>query len=218
MAGIAALTDRSAVLKAMAEYDRLGRDTFLDQQSFGRAKWWYVLHEGKQYDSKAIVGAAIGYQAGKPLTSNDFSGGERSVVRKLRALGFEVVRFEITEATASLPEEVPETFPEGMRTTVAVNRAERSARARLACIAIHGTACAVCGMNFEDVYGLEFAGLIHVHHLAPLGGTSDVALVNPETDLRPVCPNCHAAIHYGSANRSVEDVQSLLSRSNASAV
>jgi 5-methylcytosine-specific restriction protein A len=218
MAGIAALTDRNAVLKAMTDYDRLGRDAFLDHHRFGRAKWWYVLNDGKQYDSKAIVGAAIGYQTGNPLTTNDFGGGEETVVRKLRALRFEVVRHEITEESSRLPEEVPETFPEGMRTTVTVNRAERSAKARLACITIHGTACSVCRMNFEDVYGLEFAGLIHVHHLAPLGGTSDVTLVNPETDLRPVCPNCHAAIHYGGVNRSLEDVQSSLTRSSAPAV
>jgi hypothetical protein len=30
MAGIATLTDRNAVLKAMAEYDRRGRDAFLE--------------------------------------------------------------------------------------------------------------------------------------------------------------------------------------------
>lgn len=215
MAGISSLTDRNAVLETMAEYDRRGRDAFLDHYHFGQAKWWYVLHGGRQYDSKAIVGAAIGYQTGKPLTSNDFGGGAETVVRKLRSLRFEVVRHEITEESSSLAEEVAETFPEGMRTTVTVNRAERSPRARIACLAIHGTSCSVCKMSFEQVYGSEFAGFIHVHHLAALSETSDVRFVNPETDLRPVCPNCHSAIHYGGVTRSIEEVRSMLTQSES---
>lgn len=60
MAGIASLTDRGAVLNAIEEYERVGREAFLTRYGFGRAKWWYLLHERRQYDSKAVVGAAIG--------------------------------------------------------------------------------------------------------------------------------------------------------------
>ncbi|THJ08962.1 MAG: hypothetical protein CAF43_013765 [Nitrospira sp. CG24C] len=218
MAGISSLTDRGAVLKAMAEYDRVGRDAFLSQYGFGRAKWWYLLHQRKQYDSKAIVGAAIGHQTGRPLTANDFSGGEGSVVRKLRALDFKVIRLGISEASSRLPEEVPSTFPEGNRTTIVVNRAERSAAARLACIDAHGVSCTVCGMAFEGTYGREFADLIHVHHLTPLAGRSKPLDVDPEADLRPVCPNCHAAIHYGGENRSIEHVRKCLTKLRRPAV
>jgi len=212
MAGLASLTDRRAVLAAIEEYDRLGRDTFLAHYRFGRAKWWYLVHSGKQYDSKAIIGAAIGFQTGRALTTDDFSGGEASVVRKLHSLGFRVLRREMSEKTA-LPEEVPETFPEGMRVTVTVNRAERSLAARLGCIEIHGTNCVVCGMDFEHRYGSDFAGLIHVHHLKPLGIVRQAAEVNPREELRPVCPNCHAAIHYGGMNRAIEEVQESLRQS-----
>ena len=215
MAGIASLTERRSVLAVMAEFDQLARDAFLKRHGFGKAKWWYAIHDGKQYDSKAIVGAAIGHQTGKPLRSTDFSGGEGSVVRKLRSLGFEVVRVEINEATVKLPEEVSDSFAEGMRTTVLVNRVERSARARIACIEVHGSACAACGVRFEDIYGIEFTGLIHVHHLVPLASRSEIRDVDPKNDLRPVCPNCHAAIHYGGGNRSIEDVQACLARSRA---
>lgn len=212
MAGIAALTKRTAVLEVMAEYDRLGRDAFLAQRGFGRAKWWHVVNDGKQYDSKAIVGAAIGVETGRALTAADFGGGEGSVVRKLRSLRFVVIRVGISELSPHLPEEVPSTFPEGLRSTVTVNRAERSAAARLACIEAHGTACTVCEADMEHVYGPEFAGMIHVHHLNPLAGQTEAREVNPRVDLRPVCPNCHAAIHYGSANRTIEEVRARIKK------
>src|SRR2546426_348307 len=110
MSGIASLTERSSVLAVMAEFDQLARDAFLERYGFGKAKWWYAIHDGKQYDSKAIVGAAIGHQTGQPLRSTDFSGGEGSAVRKLRSLRFEVVRVEIDEHTVKLPEEVSADF------------------------------------------------------------------------------------------------------------
>jgi 5-methylcytosine-specific restriction protein A len=218
MAGVASLTKRDSVLVAMADYDRLGRDAFLNRHHFGRAKWWYVVHDGKQYDSKAIVGTAIGIETGHGLTSRDFSGGEASAVRKLRSLGFTVVRVRIVDESPHLPEEVAATFPEGLRSTVTINRIERSAAARLACIEAHGTACAVCGTDLADVYGPEYSGMIHVHHLYPLAGQTEQRQIDPLTDLRPVCPNCHAAIHYGSANRTIEEVRTSMGRSRRAVV
>ena len=49
---------------------------------------------GQLCDSKAIVGAAFGFQFPKngPLKPEDFSGGEATVVPKLQSLGFEIVR------------------------------------------------------------------------------------------------------------------------------
>lgn len=210
MAGISSLTSRDAVLKAMAEYDRLGRDAFLDRHHFGPAKWWYVVHDGKQYDSKAMVGVAIGIQTGQPLTANDFKGGEGSAVRKLQSLGFTVLRLPVGDDSSPIPEEVADSYPEGLRTQIVVNRAERSAAARLACIAAHGSSCSVCGMSFAAVYGSDFTGLIHVHHLTPLAGRTELGQVDPRRDLRPVCPNCHAAIHYGGDNRSLDSVRDAL--------
>lgn len=84
------VTDRSAVLQAIAEFDAIGRDAFLQRYGFGPARRFYLRHEGKLYDSKAIVGAAHGFQhrdAG-PLRAADFSGGDATVRRKLEQLGF----------------------------------------------------------------------------------------------------------------------------------
>ncbi len=89
---IADISDPEAVRKAVREFDRRGRAGFLDQYGFGAARRYFLLIDGKRYDSKAIVGAAHGYQfPGRgALNPEDFSGGDATVRRKLEELGFEV--------------------------------------------------------------------------------------------------------------------------------
>lgn len=86
-------------------------------------------------------------------------------------------------------------FPEGAKLTVQVNRYERNPEARAKCLEIHGTCCEICKMSFEETYGTFAKDFIHVHHKTPLHQISESYEVNPETDLMPVCPNCHAMLH-----------------------
>ena len=83
------LTSREAVLKAIAEFDRLGRDEFLSRHNFGRARAYFLRYDGRLYDSKAIAGVAHGYQWRDrgPLQAHEFSGGEETVRRQLVAPG-----------------------------------------------------------------------------------------------------------------------------------
>lgn len=87
------LTEPSAVHSALDEYDRLGRDTFLQRYGYGQALGYLVRRSGKLYDSKAIYGVAYGYQYPEQgaLKNNQFSGGEAQVQRPLQRLGFEVL-------------------------------------------------------------------------------------------------------------------------------
>ena len=55
-----------------------------------------------------------------------------------------------------------------------------------------------------------FAGFIHVHHLRPLSEIRGEYMVDPVADLCPVCPNCHAVIHYGGRLRGIDEVRQLL--------
>ncbi len=84
---------------------------------------------------------------------------------------------------------------EGKKISVQISRYERSARGRAECLKVHGFNCAVCGMNFEDIYGHLGHNFIHVHHITPLASINSEYCLNPEKDLRPVCPNCHAMLH-----------------------
>lgn len=103
-------------------------------------------------------------------------------------------------------EDRPQTYTEGTVQTVTVNRRERNADARAACIEEWGTNCQVCGLDFGERYGEIGEGFIHVHHLTPLaeGGTQNV---DPVKDLRPVCPNCHAMLHQTSPPLSIEELR-----------
>ena len=90
-----ALTElsRREILQAVAEYDRLGQDRFLEKYGFAKARSYWLVVDGKTYDSKAIVGAAYGFLPGRePLVAADFSGGAATVGRLLGGLGFQVTQ------------------------------------------------------------------------------------------------------------------------------
>lgn len=90
------LQSPAAVQAALDEFGSLGRTAFLDAYGFGKSRDYMVRNprSGVLCDSKAIVGAAYGHQFPEDgaLAPADFSGGEATVVPKLRSLGFEVVR------------------------------------------------------------------------------------------------------------------------------
>ena len=84
---------------------------------------------------------------------------------------------------------------EGSRCAVELDRFERSREAREACIAAHGAVCSICGFDFGKAYGPRFSGIVQVHHIVPLSVVDTEHDVDPVTDLIPVCPNCHIALH-----------------------
>lgn len=101
-------------------------------------------------------------------------------------------------------------YPEGAMRSTWVNSYERHPQARRACIKHHGTSCAVCDFSFEEAYGPEFSGLIHVHHLRPLSELGQSYQIDPIVDLVPLCPNCHAAIHWKQLASTVEELREKL--------
>ena len=114
--------------------------------------------------------------------------------------------------TIPLAEELtkPEKYCEGGRFSVTINAYERNSKARSACIAHHGHACAVCGFDFGRVYGSLGVGFIHVHHKVPVGEIGEEYEVDPVKDLVPVCPNCHAMIHRTEPPLTVEQLRNHL--------
>jgi len=120
------------------------------------------------------------------------------------------VHFE--DADSSTIEDPDNLLVEGAKTTVTVNKYERNPEARQKCIEANGCSCAVCGMNFEDVYGSMGKGFIHVHHVVPISSIGEEYQLDPVRDLVPVCPNCHAMLHKGSDGKvlMVEELRCLL--------
>jgi len=101
---------------------------------------------------------------------------------------------------------------EGAKKTVTVNAYERDHTAKPRCIKKWGTVCAVCDFNFGLVYGELGEGFIHVHHLTPIHTIGEAYVLDPEKDLRPVCPNCHAMLHRQKEVMCIEKLKGLLKR------
>ncbi len=100
---------------------------------------------------------------------------------------------------------------EGAVRQYTVNAYERNQAARAICVAHWGLTCRVCGFDFERTYGELGRGFIHVHHRFPLAARSQEYVVNPVSDLIPVCPNCHAMLHrLGTPLISPEDLSELV--------
>jgi 5-methylcytosine-specific restriction endonuclease McrA len=112
---------RQAVIAAITEYDELGQDQFLSKYGFERARSYVLVHDGKSYDSKAIVGAAHGFLPGQsPLRARQFSGGEATVGRLLRRLGFIVPVGDVSESAGrSLAETAFASLAEKQRLSLA---------------------------------------------------------------------------------------------------
>lgn len=68
---------RESVDLAVTEFDKLGRDSFLEKYGFRRATKYALIVDDKEYDPKAIAGVAHGYDHPDegPLKPQDFSGG-----------------------------------------------------------------------------------------------------------------------------------------------
>jgi predicted restriction endonuclease len=79
-----------SVQQAIAEHDRLGAQAFLGEYGFRPARRYWLTYNGREYDSKAIVGVAHGYATGRFWRAEDFVGGHATVVRRLRELNFEI--------------------------------------------------------------------------------------------------------------------------------
>ena len=99
---------------------------------------------------------------------------------------------------------------EGARMQIEVNRYERDRRNRAAALAIHGYGCKACGIELDTRYGEIASGLIEVHHVTPVSKIKAGYIINPEIDLVPLCPNCHAVAHRRSPPFSVAELQELL--------
>ena len=83
---------RSAIERAIAEYDELGRDAFLSKHGFGRATAYALVVNGREYDPKAIAGVAYGFdhpEKGTPKNT-EFNGGYQ-LRSAYKPAGFDVV-------------------------------------------------------------------------------------------------------------------------------
>ena len=104
---------------------------------------------------------------------------------------------------------------EGALVKVMANKYERNQKARKECVEKKGYQCLVCGKDFEATYGEIGKGFIHVHHLVPISSIGKEYELNVETDLVPVCPNCHYMLHRKDPPFTIEELKEKLAKQKA---
>lgn len=203
---------KASVLARIKEYDKVGKTNFLKTHAGSHAaKNYYIVYNGKLYDLKAIYAAACNPPIRPSANNSQFSKKE------LKKLGFQCITEGGSDQKGMYPNEVEDTkkIVEGAKIKVLVNKYERDKTARIKCIEHYDCKCMVCELDFTEKYGEHGAGFIHVHHLKPLHTIANKYVVDPIADLRPVCPNCHAMIHYRGGLLSIERLRTMLGSAGA---
>lgn len=116
----------------------------------------------------------------------------------------------MVESTIYLEGEAGEAQPTLLR--------KRNRMLRDACIgyykALHGgrIVCECCGFDFTKAYDIDDE-YIEIHHRFPFSQTEGEHPVNSQTDLVPLCANCHRMIHHGQGGRgncmSLDDLRKI---------
>jgi 5-methylcytosine-specific restriction endonuclease McrA len=103
---------------------------------------------------------------------------------------------------------------EGRKRIIQHVQYERSQKNRRIALEKHGATCAVCTFNFDETYGKDYAdGYIQIHHIKPVSEYEGE--VDPNTDLVPLCANCHAMAHRRRAIvTSIDDLKALIEKAN----
>ena len=102
---------------------------------------------------------------------------------------------------------------EGSLYQVVCSKYERNPINRELCLAKKGYVCNICRFDFEKTYGVVGKRFIHVHHITPVSELGPDYRINPEKDLIPVCPNCHAMLHRRTPPYMPEEIKKIIGES-----
>lgn len=144
---------------------------------------WAVRDGSFRMVATVRASSQAGSEAVLSATCND-------VIVPMMAAMAELIGYDVIEESAN--DECPAV--EGAILQSVIRRRERNPRNRLLCIRIHGEKCVICGLEPKLHYGAAGA-IIEVHHLEPLALVAVPKAYDPRSDLVPLCPNCHRAVH-----------------------
>ena len=131
------------------------------------------------------------------------------VYNQILSKGLRIVTSNVVEEEREGYQSLTSFKVEGKKKVVYTTKYERDPQLRTDAIQIHGLVCKGCKMDFEKGYGELGKDFIHVHHIKPISERGE-DLVNPETDLTVLCPNCHSIVHRKRNNTlSIEELQSI---------
>lgn len=171
-----------------------------------------IIRPGQRLDSWTITDSGFGVDVvvrdvDNPSGEAALIGTAEKVMVPLMAAMAELIGYDESEAIGF--------DVEGALTSSTIARRERSPRNRLLCLSIHGHRCVACGMQPKDHYA-EAGDIIEVHHLEPVSLLSEPRPYDPRTDLVPLCPSCHRAVHRRyPVPYSIEELKELMRRAGS---
>jgi hypothetical protein len=172
-----------------------------------------LTDEDRQTLAKAISIAQPFHFKFIEYASKKSNGGFRDTAKFPRVNSktlFDYAKTVVSSAPVAAPLlEIP--LLEGDPYSIIASKHERNLEARAACLNHYGMSCVVCNFNFSYFYGDEAKYYVQVHHLTPLAFINSEHAVDPISDLRPVCANCHAVIHLRIPPFTPEEVRKLIS-------
>jgi len=136
------------------------------------------------------------------LTSNQLKRVIGDIIAPLFGMCIALIGIDDVEADPSALEGTP--------VEAISRRYERKPLNREICLSVRGRRCICCNMNFGEVYGDIADQFIEVHHTTPASEMGPGYLINPISDLVPICSNCHSVVHLSHPAASVDEVRARL--------
>ena len=170
-----------------------------------------ALSELRAHESPSVASCTFGYGQAWSVTLSWTNGDNQPPVRTNQsgdvAYGRPLVDQEPLFGRTHAVDK--EDLLEGARSRVEADAYERNPEARRLCLDHYGTQCVVCGFDFGETFGKFAVGFIHVHHLRPIATIGREYAVDPVKDLRPVCPNCHSALHLQDPPMTPDELRAI---------
>jgi|GEM_PF-2176091 len=123
-----------------------------------------------------------------------YDGNE--VITDIELINDSIYQQQLTDAEPSST--IYEPLPKSEKTTSSVERSKRSAARGKEAVRDGGY---LCGIDNTHTTFISRTGLpyIEAHHLIPMSKQDDFKnSLDVKANIIPLCPNCHAKIHYGS--------------------
>lgn len=203
------------------------RDGINFDQSFDQERFWtdkdtyYNGITSKYVRLKLIEEYSDDRLSLAQLHEHGFNGDPRSVREckdpnlldfllhsNLQLAGEESAEYAASSCEIDYPEGDEDKY-EGALVKVMANKYERNTKARKECVEKKGYRCMVCGLDFVETYGEIGRDFIHVHHVTPISSIGKKYKLNVDTDLVPVCPNCHYMLHRKEPPYSIEELRKI---------
>lgn len=145
-----------------------------------------------------------------PLPDVSDEDGEYKVFTEWTKYAFEYLFSLLT--IDDLDKENLSVLTEGTPSEIKAIRYERNPTNRQLCLYRQGYTCAVCGFNFQEVYGDIGSHFIEVHHKMPVSMMTSDYQFDVDRDLVPLCSNCHSMAHRRNPPYTIEELKEFVNK------